>query len=360
MEGKSIKERGNNPNPVQLEITWTTILKVLAGVLLAFCAVKLWRVVQLLVLATLISVVLYRVVSFLCSKRWPRWVGILAATLILLLAIGGFFGLLVPAASREASVIISGLPHLQQQIVASLPKTGPVNDVAQHLLNFGDGADAQRMLGKGLSMAKTTLGGAIEGVVVFALIIYLMVDGPRAIQWWVAFFPHPRRPAVYAGLEEIGNRIVAYVTGQLIVSALFATYTAIVLSILKVPMSILLGVFAGMVDILPIIGILIALVPAALMALTVSPTTALIVVAAYLVYHGVEDYLIVPNVYGKALKISTLAVLLAMLIGAVLAGVLGAITALPLVAAYPCLERLWLARQLEPEVLKDHADLRAA
>ena len=83
-------------------------------------------------------------------------------------------------------------------------------------------------------------------------------------------------------------------------------------------------------------------------------------VAGYLLYHGVEDYLIVPKVYGNKLRISTLAVLVAMLVGAFLAGVLGAITALPLVAAYPSLERLWFPRQLEPEVLKDHAGLRAA
>ena len=126
--------------------------------------------------------------------------------------------------------------------------------------------------------------------------------------------------------NELGHRIVAYVTGQLIVSALFATYTSILLTILHVPMSILLGVLAGMVDILPkSLESLIAMVPASLMALTVSPTTALMVIGGYLFYHGIEDYLIVPKVYGNKLKISTLAVLLAMLVGGVLAGVFGAI-----------------------------------
>jgi len=161
-------------------------------------------------------------------------------------------------------------------------------------------------------------------------------------------------------LEEIGELVVAYVTGQLIVSALFTTYAFIVLTILRVPMALLLGVIAGVVDILPFIGILIALVPAVLIALTVSPTTALIVACCYLAYHGIEDYVIIPKVYGNKLKISTLAVLLAMLTGGMLAGIIGAIAALPLVAAYPSLERLWLAPKLEPEVLKDHEDLRAA
>ena len=353
-------EHGRAPKPVRLEITWATILKVLLAVLLAFCAVKLWPVVKLLVVAILLAVVLYRIVNWTCARQWPRWVGILFAIVALLLVIGGFFGLLAPAATREGSKIVADLPRIKQEIVSRLPRSGPVDGLVQRMLNFGNGADAQQILSKGLSMAKTTAGGLIDGVIVLALIIYLMVDGPRAVRWWVAFFPHQRRPAISQGLDELGHRIVAYVTGQLIVSALFATYTSILLTILHVPMGILLGVLAGMVDILPIIGILIAMVPASLMALTVSPTTALIVIAGYLFYHGIEDYLIVPKVYGNKLKISTLAVLLAMLIGGVLAGVFGAIISLPLVAAYPSLERLWFARHLEPEVLKDHADLRAA
>jgi predicted PurR-regulated permease PerM len=196
-------------------------------------------------------------------------------------------------ATRESSKLVSELPKLKEQALARLPQNPGLNDFIQGIKNFGSGSDPQHMLGKGVSMLKTTLGGVIDGVIVFALIIYMMVDGPQAVQWWVTFFPREKRPLVTKGLQELARQVVAYVTGQFIVSTLFATYTCIVLSVLRVPMALLL-------------------------------------------------------------------VLLAMLVGGVLAGVVGAITALPLVAAYPALERLWFSKQVEPEVLKDHADLRAA
>jgi predicted PurR-regulated permease PerM len=125
-------------------------------------------------------------------------------------------------------------------------------------------------------------------------------------------------------------------------------------------MALLLAVLAGIFDVLPMIGIFLALAPAVLMGLTVSPQTALIIVVAYVGYHLLEDYFIVPKVYGKKLQLSTLAVLLAFTAGGMLAGVVGAVATLPLVAAYPALERLWLSRTLEPEVVEEHARLHAA
>jgi predicted PurR-regulated permease PerM len=353
-------EKNNHSRQMRLEITWMTIFKVLVGVLIAFIAVKLWPMLELLIVALLVSVVLYRIVSWLCDRNWPRWAGLLAATLAFLLVIGGFCGLIVPVVISQADAVARDLPKLKEQVRSGLPQSGPVGSLVQSALNSGTGADSQRILQKGLNAAKATVEGLINGVVAFALVIYFMIDGPKALKWWLAFFPREKRPRVKKGLEEIANRIVSYVVGQLIVSALFATYAFVVLTILRVPMALLLGVLAGMVDILPIIGILVAVVPAALIALTVSPTTALVVLCCYLAYHGIEDYFIIPKVYGNKLHISTLAVLLAMLTGGILAGIIGAIAALPLVAAYASLERLWLAPKLEPEVLKDHEDLRAA
>jgi predicted PurR-regulated permease PerM len=345
---------------LRIEVTWRTIFKLLLGVLLGYAAVKLREVFELVIVAIFFAVVLYRIVTWACEKHMPRWVGLLLATLAMLLVIGGVLGAIVPMAVHQASTLTGNLPHLKQQIVAKLPQSGPLHEAVQRAINAGTGPGSQQALGKAFEMLKSTVGGLFDLVVVIALVIYLMVDGPRTLEWWVAFFPNDQRLKVAAGLAEIGRRIVAYVLGQLLVSALFASYTFILLSVLKVPMALLLAILAGMVDVLPIIGIVIAATPATLIALTVSPAKAFIVVGGYALYHIIESYFIVPKVYGNRLKISTLAVLLAMLIGGVLAGVVGAIVALPLVAAYPALERLWLAPPLEPEVVKDHEHLRAA
>ena len=118
-----------------------------------------------------------------------------------------------------------------------------------------------------------------------------------------------------------------------------------------------LAILAGLCDVIPVIGIIIATLPAVLLAVTVSPATAAVVFALYLGYHVVESYVIVPRIYGQRLRLSTLAVLLALLAGTTLQGLIGAVLVLPLVAAYPIIERIWLASYLGPRSIKDHSAL---
>ena len=101
-------------------------------------------------------------------------------------------------------------------------------------------------------------------------------------------------------------------------------------------------------------------VPAVLLALTVSPLAAGAVLVFYLLYHVLENTVIIPRVYGKRLRLSTIAVLIAIVVGGQLYGILGAILILPFVAAYPIIERIWLHEYLSDEVITDHSALEKA
>jgi predicted PurR-regulated permease PerM len=101
-------------------------------------------------------------------------------------------------------------------------------------------------------------------------------------------------------------------------------------------------------------------IAATLMGLTVSPIVAVIVFVACLVYHLFENYVIAPRVYGRNLRLSTLSVMLALIVGGLLQGVLGAVLILPLVAAYPIIERIWLRGYLGTDVVTDHNALEAS
>jgi len=168
------------------------------------------------------------------------------------------------------------------------------------------------------------------------------------------------RHRVTQGLEEVARRVVAYVVGQAIVSGLFAGYTFLILSLLRVPLALALGLLAGVLDIVPVAGISISMVLGVLMGWTVSPMTALLVLMFYSAYHVVENYFIAPKIYGRQLRLSSLAVLLSMIAGVTLAGAVGAVAILPLVAAYPALESLWRTPLPETETLKDHRAQRRA
>jgi predicted PurR-regulated permease PerM len=192
------------------------------------------------------------------------------------------------------------------------------------------------------------------------LTFYLLLNGRGLYAWVLAFVPRALRERVALTAGEVTVVIQAYVRGQLIAALLFATYAALVLSLLGVPAVGPLALIAGVFDVIPVLGILIATVPALALALTVSPATALWVAIAYVGYHLFETYILLPRVYGTRLRISTLSVLLALLVGGSLQGVAGAFLALPLVATYPVIERRWLARYLRSRVVTDHSALAAA
>ena len=353
-------ESGSKSPAVRIEIAWKTIPKVLSGILLAFVAIRLWPLCKLLIVSMLLAVPLYRLAVWAWHKGWPRWAGLLLASLTLVFAVLGVAALVGPMVISQASNLDTSLPKLKQQLASQVP-AGPLRNVVERTTSFGSDADLQRISQQALTAAKTTMGLALDLVLVIALAIYLMIDGPRALEWMIAYFPQEQRPRVSKGLDKIGDRVVAFIVGQSILSGLFAAYVLIVLSILHVPMTLLLAVIAGLLDVVPVLGISISLVLGGLMGMTVSPTTALVAMALYGAYHVLENYFILPKVYGKKLRLSTLAVLLSMIAGGMVAGVIGAIGILPLVAAYPALESLWLAREIEPEVVRDHQEqLRAA
>jgi predicted PurR-regulated permease PerM len=343
---------------VRVEITWASIFRVLIGILLAATAVALWPMFKLLVLAILIAVSLYPMVSWGLAKGWPRGVGLAIATSLLLLVAIGLFGFLGPVVFRETSIAAENVPEMKEEILSHLPASGWINRVATEWLNSSASASAQPFLSKLVDLSKTALMGVFNFGLILILSIYLMVDGPRLLKWLIVFFPKPQRPKISEALAEMSDLIVAYLIGQFITSALAAVYVILMLSILRVPMAILLGVVAGLFDVLPIIGFFLAVLPAMAMGLTVSTSTAVMVFVLYGAYHLFENYFIVPKVYGKRLELSTLAVLLAIMAAGLLAGVPGAIAILPFVAAYPAVERLFLANRLEPDTVRKHEQIK--
>ncbi|MGZ3694553.1 MAG: AI-2E family transporter, partial [Bdellovibrionota bacterium] len=185
--------------------------------------------------------------------------------------------------------------------------------------------------------------------------IYLVADGKSLIAWLSAFFNPGIQRKISVTSNEVSQVVFAYVLGQAITSLLSFFYVLIVLTVLKVPAALLLSVLAGLFDVLPVLGFFMAVVPAMLFALKVSAPTALIVFGCYLAYHAIENYFIVPAVYGNRLRISTFVVLLSLLAAGILAGIEGAIAALPIVASYPIVEKIWLRRYVGEDTLKEHA-----
>jgi len=334
---------------VALDIPWRTLLKLIAAVALVWLALQLVQIFLVLVVAVLLAVTLDPIVGWFVGRGLPRWGGTLAVTLILVVAIGGFVWLTWSSLSDQAQYVTGHFAQIQQQAMRALPAW------ARQALGGGSASDLEnRIAPYALRFAQSAVSAAIVAVVGFILTMYLLLEGRRTRDWLVAFVPAAKRPKVEQTLAECQRVVFAYVAGNIATSVFATVFVLVSLSILGVPAALLLAVIAGVCDFIPVLGFIASAIPAIALAATVSGKTALIVAALYVAYHTAENYAIAPYVYGDRLQLSNVAVVLAFAVGAELAGVIGALIALPLAAIYPSVERIWLRTAVGEETVREH------
>lgn len=342
---------------VRLRISWSAIFKLLAGFLIACLALRLWPLIELLLLALLLAVTLAPLLRWAEGKQWPHWAAVLLCALVLIGTTLLIVALVLPLAITQAGALIAYLPHLKGDLLGRLPPSGPLRDAATHFLDSETFTNPEPLLKQIAGWGGLALRGLAAFVLVLVLAIYLLADGRRVYEWLAAFLPESGRKKTAATSEEIVAVVGRYMLGQLITSLLCGAYAFIVLALLGVPNAVVLAAIAAVFDIVPIVGFFLFTIPAAAVALALGTTTALLVTLLYLAYHAIENYYIVPRVYGDALKLSTLTVLIACLVGAAIAGAAGVVLALPVVASYPVIERWWLRPQLPPQTVARHQRL---
>ena len=342
------------PQRRELHIPLVTFIKIGAALLLGYALYVLWPLLLLIFLALFLAVTLHAYIGWLENKGLKRWqsltlvIGTLLTVLILALA------LIVPTLTAQVGSFVHNLPKLREDALHRLPQGGPIREYLEHLMDNASWSAADASLGKFVSAGSAALGGLADLLLLLVIALYLVIDGTKSYEWLLAFFSPLNRRKLRMTSKEVSDVIFGYVSGQFFTSTVVTIYTFVVLTVLKVPGALMLAIMAGVFDILPIVGILISTAPAFLLALSVSLETALLVVGMYLVFHLLEAYLIVPKVYGRNLRVSTLSVLLGLLVGSLLAGIPGAIAALPIIASYDAIERIWLQPFLRDGVLEKH------
>lgn len=145
--------------------------------------------------------------------------------------------------------------------------------------------------------------------------------------------PHSRRPRAILIGDEVFAKVGAYVLGNVFISIIAGVATFIWLTFFSVPYALLLGIFVALLDLVPVVGSTIAGFVVAAVALTVSLPVCVGTAAFFVVFRLAEDYLLVPKIIGRAVRVSALITVVAALIGGALLGIVGALVAIPIAAA---------------------------
>ena len=324
----------------RIELPARTIAKVVLTLAILWLAGRLWTVLLLVFIALLIAAALDPIVGRLERRRWPRPASVALIVAVVVAALGGVGWLLVAPVIVQGRQLATDLPGYVERAQALVDANPDLFERARTAAER-TAADPAILLSGLLRVGVGVASVASTALIVAVLTVYLLVDGERVIDWVLHYAPLRQRAKVRRAMPEISKVVSGYVVGQAITSTLFGLVAFATLSLVGVPQPLLLALLAGLLDAVPIAGILVATVPAVLLALTVSWPAAAIVLAVYVGYQQVENYLLVPRVYRDTLRISSFAVLIAVLVGAELLGIVGVLLALPVAAAVPVVERAW-------------------
>ncbi|MHB0859603.1 MAG: AI-2E family transporter [Anaerolineae bacterium] len=263
--------------------------------------------------------------------RWmPRGLAIVLIYLVFILALVGIVFVLVPPLIEQARSASEYIPTITEWV--------------QEQADRFDAVSGEQIFGA-ISSQLGTVGGFLVGLpavffgagvdlfLVIFISIYWIMETPTMLRFFLSFFP-PREHARVGGvLHSMGQAMGGFVRGTVIDAAAVAVFTYLGLLVIGLDYALVLAIFAGLMEVIPVMGPIIAAVPMILVALLDSVTTALIVLAFVLVLQQAESRILLPNIMRSQTEASPLLTLLAIFVGGTFGGLVGALVAIPLAAA---------------------------
>jgi predicted PurR-regulated permease PerM len=273
-------------------------------------------------------------VSELVNRRLPRWAAVTLVVVVVFAVLAAAVVAAIPPLVQEARHFIEQAPHYLQEAQNHSTLIGRINErfhLQQRITDMihSSGTPA---VGNVVKAGETVVGAVSRVGVVAVLTVYFLADMRRIRATMYRFVPNSRRPRAILIGDEVMSKFGDYVFGNVVTSLIAGAATFVWCFFLDVPYAVLLGAFVAILDLFPY-GSTVGGFVVALVALTVSIPVSIATVAFYVVFRLAEDYLLTPKIIGRAVKVPGGVTVVAVMIGAALMGVLGAIMAIPVAAA---------------------------
>lgn len=337
---------------LRIEIPARTILRILLVLATLWILAQVWIALFEVFLGILIALALLPIVGRLERRGMSRNAAVAVVVGGSVAALALIVSVVVPRAVADARDFWDNLPQYVASGLSWLE--GPQPDLYDDAVGW---AERQKEGGSGtfdvrgyLATGTSVLTGIGNAFIVFVIATYVLLDRDyRFLRWIVRDLPEATQRRVWGTIPAVTRVVSGYVLGQGMISLAFGVFSFIVLTVLGVPSALILALICLFADAIPMVGIVVATVPAVVLAMTQGPTAGFIVLGSFLAYQQFENYILAPRIFGRTLDISPLAILVAVLIGQEVFGILGVILALPIAASIPVLERVWLGGEFDDE-----------
>ncbi len=269
------------------------------------------------------------IVDYLKIKKLPNVLAVLIPYLGILLSIILIVFPLVPFTIEQISALVKGLPRYIDQSASTFGFAFDPRQLEQTLNLSGQ----LGKVGEGaFSFTTKVFGGLFSFLTILIVSFYLLLYHESFKKWFADLFQPHRHTFILKTLDQINEKLGAWVRGQVVLSVFIGVFSWIGLTLIGIPDPLPLALLAGILEVIPTLGPILSAIPAVIVALTISPQLAVIVIILYLLIQAIENNFLVPKIMERAVGLNPVVVILAVITGANLMGISGALLAIPFVS----------------------------
>jgi predicted PurR-regulated permease PerM len=302
--------------------------------------------------AIFLALALNPAVEWLLARGVPRRG--LAVTIVFvtaILAVAALAATIVPSLITEVNDFADAVPGYVEDVAAGEGRLGFLEreyQITERVREAIENGGASRILGlsgTAVAITKGVVTAIVATLTIAFLTLFMLLEGPRWLERFYSLLPEGRQQRWRRIGQEINRTVAGYVTGNLTISLIAGIVSTLVLSLVGVPYALALGLLVAILDLIPLAGATIAAIAVSTVAFLDSTQSGIIVLVFFILYQQLENHVLQPVVYGRTVQLSPLAVLIAVLIGAELAGVIGALAAIPVAGTIQVILVDWLAHR---------------
>jgi predicted PurR-regulated permease PerM len=342
-----------------VSITVRTVLAVIGLVIAAWALLSIVVITRQVISWILVSIFLALALN--PAVEWFMRHGIkkrgYAAGLTFVLALLAFAGIgyaFIPTLVDQINDFVKALPGYVDDLTKGKGRFGfletkyHIVEKIRQAVREGGATKVLGLTGAAIAITKSVVTLVLATITITFLTFFMLLEGPAWMDRVFGLLPERSRPRWRAVGHDVYRTVGGYVTGNLLISLIAGTLTTIVLLALGVPYAVALGVVVAILDLIPLAGATIAAIIIGAVAFLHTITAGIVVVIFFIIYQQVENHFLQPVIYGRTVQLSPLAVLIAVLIGAKLAGILGALGAIPVAGAIQVLLVDWQKHRRTP------------